>query len=80
MRKLVMLGGMKLVGIGSAVGLALAFAGSKLVGGFLYGVEGADPLTFLGVPILLATVALVAGFVPAFRASRVDPVQALRQD
>jgi len=79
-RKLVMLGGMRLVGIGTAVGLVLAFAGSQVIGGFLYGVEGTDPLTFLGVPILLATVALVAGFVPAYRASRVDPVRALRHD
>jgi len=79
-RRLVIAGGLRLVAIGSLIGLVLAFGGAQLVGRFLYGVSGTDPLTFLGVPLLLAAVALVAGYVPAYRASRVDPVQALRSD
>ena len=79
-RRLVIVGGLRLVAIGSAIGLALAYAGARLVGSFLYGVGGTDPLTFVGVPLLLASVALAAGYFPAYRASRVDPVQALRSD
>ena len=79
-RRLVMVGGLRLVAVGSAIGLVLAYAGARFVGSFLYGVGGTDPLTFLGVPILLASVALAAGYFPAYRASRVDPVQALRSD
>jgi len=79
-RRHVIVGALRLVGIGSVVGLAMAYAGSRLVGRFLYGVSGTDPLTFIGVPLLLASVALVAGYVPAYRASRVDPVEALRSD
>jgi predicted permease len=79
-RRLVMVGGLRLVAVGSAIGLVFAYAGARFVGSFLYGVGGTDPLTFLGVPILLASVALAAGYFPAYRASRVDPVQALRSD
>jgi ABC-type antimicrobial peptide transport system permease subunit len=68
------------VAIGSAVGLVLAYIGGRLVSGFRYGVDGPDPMTFVAVPLLLGSVALVAGYIPAYRASRVDPLQALRSD
>jgi putative ABC transport system permease protein len=62
---------------GVAVGLAAALALARLVTNLLF-VSGADPVTFVAVPIVLLTVALVATLLPAFRASRVDPVEALR--
>ncbi len=68
---------MTLVVVGVGLGLAASLAVSRLISTLLYG-SARDPLTFLGVPLLLATVALVASWVPAFRASRVDPVVALR--
>ena len=65
-----------LAGIG--LGLAGAVALSRVVSAFLVGVSATDPITFAGVPALLLAVAIVASFVPARRASRVDPVDALR--
>ncbi len=79
-RRLVIVGGLRLVAIGSAVGLVLAYIGARLVSGFRYGVDGTDPMTFVAVPLLLGSVALVTGYIPAYRASRVDPLQALRSD
>ena len=73
-------GGMKLVCIGGAIGLIAAFLISSVLRGFLYGVELLDPVAFLGVPALLLGVALLAAYVPARRASRVDPVRVLRAD
>ena len=67
---------MALAGIG--LGLAGAVALSRVVSAFLVGVSATDPITFAGVPALLLAVAIVASFVPARRASRVDPVDALR--
>ena len=65
-----------LAGIG--LGLAGAVALSRVVSAFLVGVSATDPITFAGVAALLLAVAIVASFVPARRASRVDPVDALR--
>ena len=67
---------MALAGIG--LGLAGAVALSCVVSAFLVGVSATDPITFAGVAALLLAVAIVASFVPARRASRVDPVDALR--
>ena len=67
---------MALAGIG--LGLAGAVALSRVVSAFLVGVSATDPITFAGVAALLLAVAIVASFVPARRASRVDPVDALR--
>ena len=72
--------GMKLVAIGTCVGIAMALVLSRLMSSLLYGVGASDPLTFVGVPLLLAAVALVACFVPARRAARVDPNVALRYE
>jgi putative ABC transport system permease protein len=67
---------MALAGIG--LGLAGATAVTRVVSSFLVGVSATDPITFAGVPALLLAVAIVASFVPARRASRVDPNVALR--
>jgi putative ABC transport system permease protein len=63
---------------GVAVGLAVALALARLVTNLLFGVSGADPVTFVAVPLVLLAVAVFATLLPAFRASRVDPVEALR--
>jgi predicted permease len=68
---------MVLVGLGTAFGLLLSLAVSNVVATILYG-SARDPLTFVTVPLTLSLVALVASLVPALRASRVDPLSALR--
>jgi len=77
---LVMGQGAVLVGIGAVVGLAGALALSRVVRGLLFGVTASDPLTYVGVALLLFAVALVAMLLPARRAAAVDPVVALRQE
>jgi putative ABC transport system permease protein len=69
---------MKMTLIGGAIGLALALALTRAVASLLYGVNASDPATFIAVMILLAAVALVACYLPARRAARVDPAIALR--
>jgi len=76
--KLMLRQGMTLAGIGLLVGLPLAFWAGKLISGFLLGVGAADPLTFVVAAGSLILVTLVASYVPARRASRVDPMVALR--
>jgi putative ABC transport system permease protein len=78
--RLVVRQGLMLAAIGIAVGLAGAFALTRLLASLLYGVNATDPLTFAGVTGLLAAVAVAASFLPAWRATRVDPVIALRCD
>jgi len=78
--RLVMGQGLALAAIGLALGLAGAFAASRVVAGLLFGVSPTDPLVFAGVPVLLAAVAAVASWVPARRALKVDPLLALRAE
>jgi len=77
-RRLVLREGLKVVLIGVTAGLALSFAATRLTTGYLYGVGANDPLTFVGVALLLTAVALLACYLPARRATKVDPMVALR--
>jgi putative ABC transport system permease protein len=72
--------GLSLAFTGAVVGLVGAWIVSHLMAGLLYGVSPTDPLTFIGVTVVLTAVALAACFVPALRAVRVDPLVALRYE
>ena len=78
--RLVMGQGVKLTLVGVAIGVAGALALTRLMAALLYGVTARDPLTFVAVASLLVAVALIACFIPARRAMRVDPMVALRYE
>ena len=71
---------LRLVLIGLVIGVVLALAATWTLSSFLYGVSSRDPLIFLGVSLLLISVAVLAGFFPARRAAQVDPMMALRAE
>jgi len=68
---------LKLVGIGTVIGLVLAFLSTRTLSALLYSVGAFDPSTFIFVTIALAAVALIASYIPALRATRADPMIAL---
>ena len=72
--------GMRLAGVGLALGLAGAALGTRVLSSLLYGVKPSDPMTFVMISALLVAVALLACFVPAHRATKIDPVVALRYE
>ena len=69
-----------LTSVGLAIGTGILFAVGRVLTGLLFGVEVADPMTLTAAAAILGTVALAAAWVPALRATRVDPIQALRAD
>jgi predicted permease len=78
--RMLMGSGMKLVAVGAVIGLLVALAAARLVGGLLFNVSTLDLTTFLLVPIVLIGAAMAAAYIPARRASRVDPATALRTE
>ncbi|HEY6386589.1 MAG TPA: FtsX-like permease family protein [Candidatus Acidoferrum sp.] len=66
--------------VGVAIGVAASFGLTRLLAGQLFGVKSSDALTFTAVPLVLAAVALAAAWIPALRASRLDPMMALRNE
>ena len=72
--------GLAFAGVGLALGLAAAVAGTRLLTTILFQVKPNDPLVYIGVAVLLGLVTLFAGYVPARRAASIDPLTALRQE
>jgi putative ABC transport system permease protein len=79
-RRSVVFRSMRLVLLSIAVGALASLALARLLAGQLFGVSPADPVTFVGIAALLAGTALLASYLPARRATRVDPITALRAD
>jgi putative ABC transport system permease protein len=80
MRNMVVLQGMRLTLIGVGLGTVAAFGLTRLISSFLFGVKTWDPMVFVAVPAVLCVVALFAMWIPAYRATRVDPVRAIRYE
>jgi len=78
--RLVLREGMTPVALGGMAGMLAALLGTRVLGSMLFGVTPLDPVSFVAAPALLAMVALLACYLPARRATRVDPLVALRDD
>jgi ABC-type antimicrobial peptide transport system permease subunit len=79
-RRMVVLQGMRLALAGVVVGIASSLGLTRFIASLLFGVPPKDPMVFVGIPVLLAIVALIAVWLPARRASHVDPIVALRYE
>jgi predicted permease len=79
-RRLILKETMRLAGVGAAIGLVGALIATRFAVSLLYGVTTTDPLTFLGMLAVLAAVAAMAGYFPALRAGRIEPVRLLRSE
>jgi putative ABC transport system permease protein len=79
-KNMVVFQGMALTMVGVVVGLASAFALARVLQSLLFGVQARDPFVFVAVPVVLSLVAFLAVWIPARRASRVDPLIALRYE
>jgi predicted lysophospholipase L1 biosynthesis ABC-type transport system permease subunit len=77
-RNMILFQGMRLALVGVAIGIAAALGLTRLLASFLFGVQPRDPLVFIAVPVLLTAVALLACYLPARRATRINPLEALR--
>jgi len=77
--KLILGKGVILAGVGIVAGMIFSAATASLIASLLYGVHPHDPVVFLAVPLLLFAVAVLAGYLPARRAARVNPIVALRE-
>jgi putative ABC transport system permease protein len=78
--RLVVFQGMTLAITGVGAGLAAAFVFTRLMRSLLFGISSADPVTFAGISLLLTLVALLATYIPARRAARIDPILCLRSE
>lgn len=72
--------GLRVIGVGVGIGILLAALGSQVLRNAIFGLGTLDPITFLGVTLLLLTVSALACWLPARRAAKVDPMEALRNE
>jgi ABC-type antimicrobial peptide transport system permease subunit len=77
---MVLADGLKPILVGVALGLAAALALSRVVASLIFGVRATDPLTFAAVALLLLLVGIFATIIPAYRATRIEPVRILREE
>jgi len=79
-RAMVVVQGARIVGLGVGIGILVAFAATRALGSLLYGVQPLDLVTFIAMPLAMAAVGLLASYLPARRASNLDPMESLRSD